>query len=105
MKKVIYLVPDTCLECRYFDKFDYLENGLSKPIEVPDRVKTGKVTVMLNPDGTKNYIGRCGVFGGLIKNGDELLKKYETSLFSVKHECKKEFSMDECTLEQIKSAM
>jgi len=104
MKKVIYLVPDTCLECRYFDKFEYLENGVSKPIEIPDRVKTAKVTVTLKPDGTKRYVGRCGVYGGLIKDGNEMLKKYEKSLFSIEHDCSKEFPMNECTIEQFESA-
>lgn len=106
MKTVIYLVPDTCLECRYFQEFEYLENGLSKPIETPvGRGETAKLTVKLKADGTKKYIGRCGVYGGLIRVGNELLKKYRPSLFSDDKQCEKEFSMDECTLEQIKSAM
>lgn len=103
MKSVIYLVPDTCLECRYFEKFVYLPDGTSVPIEIPDGVKTAKLRVTLNPDGTKRYIGRCGVYGGLINDGDELLKIYHSSYVS--KQCKKEFSMDECTIEQIKSAM
>ena len=107
MRKVIYLVPDTCLECRYFEKFEYLENGISKPIDTPDRATGGsaKVTVALNADGTKKFIGRCGVYGGLIHDGDELLKKYQSSIHIPKKDCYKEFAMDECTIEQIKSAM
>jgi len=106
MRKVIFLVPDTCLECRYFEKFEYLENGLSKPIEIPASMGgTAKVTVTLNADGTKKYIGRCGVYGGLIHDGDELLKKYQRSIHFPKKECYKMFPPDECTIEQIKSAM
>jgi hypothetical protein len=104
MKSVIYLVPETCLECRYFEKFEYLPDGLSKPIEVPDGAKTAKVVVKLKPDGTKKYIARCGVYGGLIRVGGEITKTYRLSMFSDEKECTKEFSMDECTLEQIKSA-
>lgn len=105
MKTVIYLVPQTCLECRYFEKFEYLPNGVSKPIEIPDGAGVAKLTANLNPDGTKKFIGRCGVFGGLIHDGDEMFKLYRRSHHSEKKECTKEFSMAECTIEQIKSAM
>jgi len=105
MRKVIFLVPDTCLECRYFEKFEYLENGLSKPIEIPDGSGVAKITANLNPDGTKKYIGRCGVYGGLIHDGDEMLKRYQKSHYEPKKECYKMFPPDECTIEQIKSAM
>jgi hypothetical protein len=106
MKQVIYLMPDTCLECRYYQEFEYLENGLSKPIETPvGRGGTAKITVKLKEDGTKKYIARCGVYGGLIRVGGEMTKTYRLSMFSDEKQCQKEFPMDECTIEQIKSAM
>lgn len=105
MRKVIFLVPENCLECQYFEKFEYLENGVSKPIEIPASMGgTAKITVTLNADGSKKYIGRCGVYGGLIHDGDEQLKKYHKSIFEPKKECYKTFPEYECTEEQIKSA-
>ena len=103
MKKItkIYLIPETCLECRYYQKFEYLDNGNSKPIEI----KGGKVQVTLNSEGVKIFNGVCCVTGVWIDDGDELKKLYKKSMWDEKKECKKEFPIDECTDEQINSVL
>jgi hypothetical protein len=79
MKKItkIYMVPETCLECNYFQEFKYLENGFSKPMLSKHG---GKTVAALNSDGSKKFSGICGVSRGLICDGDELKKLYTKSI-------------------------